>query len=145
MALAFVQCDLIIPTFHQIRNAAPAALQPLFTYFEQQWLVNVPLQLWNVCDVDIRTNNGCEGWHNRFNRAVDKHHPNIWHLLHCIKEEQASTEVTIFQISSGQDVLREVPKYKTIKKRIQNLRDRYRSGTIDVMSFVDGVSHNIKT
>ena len=100
--------------------------------------------MWNVHDTDVRTNNSCEGWHNRFNRAVSRHHPNIWHLLRTISEEQASTDVLRCQISAGQTVARVLPKYKTIKKNVDTIRSRYRAGTIDVLQYLDGISHNIK-
>jgi hypothetical protein len=105
---------------------------------------NNRLEMWNVYDVDIRTNNSCEGWHNRFNRAVDRHHPNIWHLLGIIMEEQASTEVLRSQIAAGQDVLRQVPKYRNMQKKIETIRGRYRAGTIDVIQYLDGITFNLK-
>ena len=144
MALGFVPIRNVSELFQQIRVNAPVELNPLFIYFEQQWLVNIPLEMWNVYEVDIRTNNSCEGWHNRFNRAVNKHHANIWHILRCIKDEQASTEVMRNQMAAGQDLVKERRQYKAIKARIQRIRDRYRAGTIDLMGLVDGISHNLK-
>jgi len=144
MALGFVPIRNVSELFQQIWVNAQVELNPLFIYFEQQWFVNVPLEMWNVYEVDIRTNNSCEGWHNRFNRAVNKHHANIWHILRCIKDEQASTEVMRNQMAAGQDLVKERRQYKAIKARIQRIRDRYRAGTIDLMGLVDGISHNLK-
>ena len=144
MAVGFVEVARIRSTFLQLKHVAPNILLPLFAYFEQQWLGSVPLAMWNVHEVDIRTNNNCEGWHNRFNRAVDRHHPNIWHLLRTINDKQASMEVLRSQIAAGQTVMREGSKYRTMKKNIDNLRFRYIEGSIDVISFLDGISYNIK-
>ena len=144
MALGFVPVNAIEQTFKQLRDAAPLDLRPLFAYFEQQWLGNVPLKMWNVYGIDIRTNNDCEGWHNRFNRAVDKHHPNIWHLLRCVHDEQASTDVTRCQISAGKSVIREVKKYKVMQKNIETIHARYVAGTIDVLKYIEGISYNLK-
>ena len=107
MALGFLEPDRVQLTFAALKQGASAVLQPLYTYFEQQWMANVSIHMWNVYNVDIRTNNDCEGWHNRFNRAVDRHHPNIWHLLRVITEEQSATDVTRMQIAAGRDVVRE--------------------------------------
>ena len=144
MALGFVECPRIKATFNELRVAAPSTLQPLYVYFEQQWLGSIPMKMWNVYDTDVRTNNACEGWHNRFNRAVDRHHPNIWHLLRVIMEEQAMTDVMRCQIAAGHNVCYEVPKYKAIRKRITTICDRYRAGTIDVIAYLDAISHNLK-
>jgi len=144
MALGFVEPALVRLTFNQLRQAAPPVLQPLYVYFEQQWLVNVPLQMWNVYDKDIRTNNNCEGWHNRFNRAINRHHPNIWHLIRVIIEEQATTDVIRCQMDAGQNIVREDRKVKAIKKRIATISERYRAGTIDISEYISGISHNLK-
>ena len=115
MALGFVPLSQVSEVFQTIRANAPVELTPLCSYFEQQWLVNVPLDMWNVCEVDIRTNNSREGWHNRFNRAVNKHHPNIWHILRCIKDEQGSMEVMRHQMAAGQEIMTEVKKTKFLR------------------------------
>jgi hypothetical protein len=82
MALGFAPLLLVRTAFTQLEVQSPnAALQPLFAYFRQQWLTTVPPKYWNVQNIDIRTNNDCEGWHHRFNMLVNKHHPNIWLYL----------------------------------------------------------------
>ena len=40
-----------------------------------------------------------EGWHNRFNRAISKHHPNIWLFLRQIQQEQAAVELLHQQLT----------------------------------------------
>lgn len=144
MAIAFVETDLIAETFQRCQEEAPASLRPLYTYFNQQWLGNVPLKMWNVKDADIRTNNHCEGWHNRFNRAVNKHHPNIWHLLRCIMEEQASNQITLRQIEAGECMQQKKKRFRDCERRIENLKKKYNAGEIDVLCFMDGIGYNIK-
>ena len=117
MAIGFVEKTLVRSTFNQLRAAAPSKLLPLFVYFEQQWLGSVRLEMWNVYDVDIRTDNSCEGWHNRFNRAVDRHHPNIWRLLSTVLEEQASTNVFCTQIAGNRMFCDKCRSTVTLRKR----------------------------
>lgn len=144
MAIGFVPTNLVLATFAKLQDDAPVTIHNIYAYFEQQWLGNVSVDMWNVYDTDTRTNNSCEGWHNRFNRAVDRHHPNLWHLLSIILEEQASTEVLLCQIAAGQNVLRERQKYTAMKKRIQTITKRYQDGLIDIFQYVDGISFHIK-
>jgi len=61
MALGFLEVGKIRTTFDQLRVSAPAVLLQLFVYFEQQWLGTVSIHMWNVHDIDLRTNNNCEG------------------------------------------------------------------------------------
>lgn len=53
----------------------------LFDYFARQWLHNAPLEMWNVYDLESRTNTDLEEWHFRFNSLVNKHHPDTWKLI----------------------------------------------------------------
>ena len=39
--------------------------------------------------------------HNKFNSRDDEHHPNIWHLIECIKREELSFRQLVGQINSG--------------------------------------------
>lgn len=143
MALAFVQAERVPAAFTELKDDAPSSLQQLLLYFEQQWLVNVPLTMWNVHNKDIRTNNDCEGWHHRFNKLVNKHHPNVWHIFKCIVEEQSATEVLLCQISAGQCVKNPLRKYTACNKRLQKLLQKYLEGTITVIQYIDGVAYNI--
>ena len=47
-------------------------MQAFTDYINQQWVNNgqLPLARWNCHGADVRTNNGVEGWHSRFNRKV---------------------------------------------------------------------------
>jgi hypothetical protein len=144
MALGFLPRDQVRPTFERLKVAASPSLAGLFNYFQQQWFINVSLDMWNVFDVDIRTNNSCEGWHIRFNSMVNKHHPNLWFLLRFMLEEQTSTDMTRNQIAAGQsNTVRVVSKYKKLQQRITTLRTRFNAGTIDTMAFLTGISFNL--
>jgi len=62
-------------------------------------MTNSPPALWNVHGNDVwRTNNYCEGWHNRFNR---KHHLNICLFLRGIQQEQAARELLHQQLTKS--------------------------------------------
>ena len=52
----------------------------------------------------VRTNNhveGWHGWHSRLKKVVGKAHPNIFEIVEVFKKEQASTEVSLTQLSAG--------------------------------------------
>ncbi len=62
------------------------------------WITKVKWSLWNVSDIELRTNNMIEeeflffflqlGWNHQFNRLVAKYHPNVWHFFDCLKKEE---------------------------------------------------------
>ena len=98
--------------------------------------------MWNVFDKDLRTNNDLEGWHHSLNKIVGKHYPNIWYLLECLVNEQASTEVTLHQMGAGHLVARQ--RFKHVQARIGRLRQRYSRGRISVMELLSGVANNLQ-
>ena len=86
MSLAFLPRPLVSPNFLIIEGSKTVLnsdkLQTLCNYFKKTWL-NGPFDigLWNVNQETLRTNNLVEGWHNRLNRSVGKHHPNLYELI----------------------------------------------------------------
>jgi hypothetical protein len=145
MALAFAPLPIVRQTFHILETMPSNDLRvaPIYQYFRQQWIMSIPPKMWNVYKVNIRTNNHLEGWHNRFANLVSRHRPNIWRLLACIQQEQSATEITIQQIISGQQVQKKVKRYEKIQRNLKRLLRRYRRGTIDVVHYITGVSHNL--
>jgi hypothetical protein len=93
--------------------------------------------------VYFRCLNDCEGWHNRFNRAVSKHHPNIWHLLNCIRDEESSVRVVRNQLAAGHAGRRNNRKYLSQTSKLTVLRKRYQDGEIDVIQLITGISHSL--
>ncbi|KRX18117.1 hypothetical protein T07_13777 [Trichinella nelsoni] len=76
-------------------------LLALFQYFWQEWMTDERLPLWNVHNVNIRTNNHLEGWHNRLNRKADKSHNGLYELLQILIAEQGVMDTLIQQVLSG--------------------------------------------
>ncbi|KRX29229.1 hypothetical protein T05_7699 [Trichinella murrelli] len=54
----------------------------------REWMTDERLPLWNVYNVNIRTNNHLEGWHNRLNRKAGKSHNVLYELLQLLISEQ---------------------------------------------------------
>lgn len=143
MALAFVPVVIVRIVFGQLQAASAAQLGPLFDYFNRQWLTNIRTSMWNVYGVTRRTNNDVEGWHHRLNTMLSRHHPNIWQVIRCLQDEQASMEVTRAQISAGQLVRRPNKKYAALQKRIDRLQEQYDRGEITAVEYITGVSYNM--
>ncbi|KRY03201.1 hypothetical protein T12_9304, partial [Trichinella patagoniensis] len=66
----------------------------------REWMTDDRLPLWNVHNVNIRTNNHLEGWHNRFNKKVGGNKLGLYRLLHYLEEEQGVMEMLINQLLS---------------------------------------------
>lgn len=142
MALAFLPVAIVRQNFDMLQAASPDGLEDLFEYFQQFWLSRVPLILWNVHGVEMRTNNFVEGWNKRFSSIVQRHHSNLWHFLSCLRDEEDATRLAEQQFSAGQDISgARNPLYQRLSRRIENLRQRYSSGEINAFAFLQGVAY----
>jgi hypothetical protein len=61
MALGLIPIESIEDAFEQIKSDAPRSVEPLIDYFNRYWMTKVKWTLWNVGDVELRTNNAVEG------------------------------------------------------------------------------------
>jgi hypothetical protein len=61
MALPLIPLNQTERGFEEISNKAPASIQSLVHYFNRYWMTKVKWSLWNVSDINVRTNNIVEG------------------------------------------------------------------------------------
>jgi hypothetical protein len=146
MGLGFLPLAIVRHNFHILRQTAHQALDPLFQYFERQWLQQTPLIMWNVYRCDIRTNNHLEGWHRRFNGIVGKYHANLWQFVKCLRDEQDATDLAEQQFAAGFQIARPTSRiYRDVQNRIERLTQRYTNGEANAVQFLEGVAHCIGT
>ena len=139
MALAFLPTNEIQQTFQTLRQQPVVdgsdRLQRLFTYYEDTWLTGTfPLDMWNVHETTVRTNNMVEGWHSKLNRYVRRIHPNLHQLINELKKEQAMTQVSIQRARLGGRPAPRRQKYVRIDEQVETLTSDYRGYAGDVTS-----------
>jgi hypothetical protein len=68
MALALLPPSLVVEAFDNLYDSVLESssttfksLEPLFTYFENQWIKTIEIKRWNAYGIHMRTNNNCEG------------------------------------------------------------------------------------
>lgn len=159
MALAMMSLDKVLSGYNGIRvdaeTLSDAPLQPLLSYFEKEWLVD--LHLWNVSTTDARTNNSCEGksktesvfgtssslffkgYHNRMNHRITHNHPNIWQFIKFMQSEEKQIQRIVLQWSTGASKKKNLRTTAT-QKRIDTLYQRHNDGLIDLINLLIGLS-----
>ncbi|CAF3756964.1 unnamed protein product [Rotaria socialis] len=60
MALPLLPLHEVEFAFEEPTEQRPDVLAPLFVYFDNYWMKQISLTLWNVSDLKTRTNNNCE-------------------------------------------------------------------------------------
>ncbi|CAN8005385.1 unnamed protein product, partial [Ixodes hexagonus] len=108
ISLAFVPPAFVRIAWRGVKAAAPPALgvPQLILYFEDTWLLgNYDIQQWNHHqNSGARTNNLKEAWHRselKINNAIGKAHPNVYTFVEHIKRDEATSRVTLLQVSNG--------------------------------------------
>ncbi len=61
MALPLLPLAEVDVAFENIADECIDSMKPLLDYFQNFWMTKVPINLWNVSDLDTRTNNHVEG------------------------------------------------------------------------------------
>ena len=118
-------------------------LEGFKTYFHQTWMRgSYQLVLWNYYTYDgPRTNNRLEGWHSRLKRIVKKPHPNIYELIDVFRSEEAATNVTISQLTTGANPPPHKKKYTAIDSRVEKLKDRMHNGQVSINDYIAAIGH----
>jgi hypothetical protein len=60
MALVLLPLNQVELGFDDIVEEAPDSIDDLIDYFRDHWIKKMTLSLWNVVDLDVRTNNHVE-------------------------------------------------------------------------------------
>ncbi|RWS20349.1 uncharacterized protein B4U80_05280 [Leptotrombidium deliense] len=117
-------------------------------YHLDTWLKDgamFPKEMWNqygnFCD---RTNNAVEGWHSALNKAVGKAHPKIYELIHVIKEQQASFEITVRFLDQGRSTVTKKKKYVDLNESVKKLTEMYNVGAKTRIQFLNCIGYALK-
>ncbi|KRY26268.1 hypothetical protein T01_7682, partial [Trichinella spiralis] len=84
----FSPCTVVHTGVSLLERGTTLNLLALFQYFRQEWMTNYRMSLWNARDVNIRTNNYLEGWHNRLNNKAVGNKLGFNKLLLLLLQEQ---------------------------------------------------------
>ncbi|XP_050065303.1 uncharacterized protein LOC126554259 [Aphis gossypii] len=159
LALAFVPLTEVSRIFSLLKNDAPVALSPILEYFEKNYVLRViargrrrrihpryPPEIWNQYQAALtgshKTNNVSEGWHNRFQLVIGKHHPDLYSALGEFQKEQGDVEIMISELSLGRKV-RAQPKrkWRDFQMRIMAITADF--NTYQELDFLKAIAHNI--
>ena len=95
--LALVPTSAIPTCLAMILSAVPddADCMTLYAYFENQWTVTMPPDMWNsYSDSEDRTTNRVEEFHSKLNKA----YPNIHVLINVFKKLEAKYEILNYNL-----------------------------------------------
>ena len=83
------------------------------------------------------------GFHMRWNAAVGRHHPSLWHFLRKLKDQQKKTELQIAAVIRGDPRPAKRRKWRNLEKRITRLKEEYNRGARTLDQYWDAVVYCI--
>ncbi|KRY26217.1 hypothetical protein T01_14663, partial [Trichinella spiralis] len=145
LATAFLPVPHVNTGVSLLEAGTTGNLSALFQYFRQEWMTDERLPLWNVYNVNIRTNNHLEGWHNRLNRKAGKSHNGLYELLQLLIAEQGVMDTLIQQVLSGNATvgdLRRVNKvYAQKQRQVARYTGEYTNGRRTLEQFLEALMY----
>ena len=142
LCLPYLPASKIQEVFNHLRNKSSPQLKKLFEYMERNWIKNASwtIKNWSVYKRAIRTNNHCEGLHNRWNKK-SKGRKNIYWILACLVKEAKRIDMTATLLCHGlmkQEVKRNT---KMIQGKLFELWKNYEKKHFNSLTLlVDSVS-----
>jgi hypothetical protein len=130
MRLALLPIEKFQEVWDLIFEDCPENCKDLLDYFVTTWFDEFNAlfhrEIWNQFgNLEARTNNHIEGWHNSFNKKVNESHPSVYRLINFIRNDQEDNTKNIIQLSQGISLSRKRTNYAKINQQIINLWMRF--------------------
>lgn len=160
LALAFVPVADVRGAYKELRRACPQILHGVYDEFNAYYISGrratgrraatqprYPPALWNQYNTAInkscRTNNNSEGWHNRFQLVVSKHHPDLYTFIKEIQKEQGFTEICVTELAMGKRVkAAPTKKWADLQGRLESIASEY--NTRPILEYLRAIAANVE-
>ncbi|XP_053383990.1 uncharacterized protein LOC123535774 isoform X2 [Mercenaria mercenaria] len=133
MALPFLPSAHTEQAFEELEGRANSdQLVALVTYVEKQWMNHaiLDIQSWSVFGLTVRTNNDCEGWHNKLNLKAGNQALTLYRLIPVLRSEAERVPYELRLLRDGVSTRRVRQRYANIETKIRELWDMYKADQI---------------
>ncbi|XP_060068385.1 uncharacterized protein LOC132548532 [Ylistrum balloti] len=133
--------DVWFQTLQEADDAdIPHPVLPFTDIVTEQWIEG-DRTTWNHFSTEgPRTTNHLEAWHGKLKENVLHAHPNIYTIIQTFKDIQDMNDISRIQRDAGGTIQPRKKKYANIDRRLATLKDRYQTGTIELMTYADSAS-----
>lgn len=111
-----------------------------FNYFERQWIANEMFEQISVFALLTRTTAKLEAYNGSLNRSVVTH-PNFFHLANTIRDHEYDISREMAQYFEIANPPKQRREFRQRDQLIRELCGKIRNKTIDVETFLNGVTH----
>ncbi|XP_060085237.1 uncharacterized protein LOC132564607 [Ylistrum balloti] len=133
--------DVWFQTLQEADDAdIPHPVLPFTDYVTEQWIEGDRTTLNHFSTEGPRTTNHLKAWHGKLKIKVLHAHPNIYTFIQTFKDMQNMNAISRIQRDAGGTIQPRKKKNANIDRRLATLKERYQTGTIDLMTHADSAS-----
>jgi len=139
-SLPLLPTDDIRPAFQHLKTKSDTQqTDDYFKYIENTWINNHmwPVNSWSQYGRSVRTNNDCEGWHNKLNRRARKGNLPFYVLITLLFQEAKDVTIQTKLVKEKKLKRHQTKQTKKIQGRLWNLWDQYRVKSISTSALLD--------
>ncbi|XP_060573275.1 uncharacterized protein LOC132731165 [Ruditapes philippinarum] len=139
-SLPLLPADDIRPAFQYLKSkSSTPETDAYINYIENTWINNViwPVESWCQFGRSVRTNNDCEGWHNKLNRRARKGNLPFYVLISLLYKEAADVKIQTKLVKEKKLKRYQTKQTKKIQGRLWALWEQYRLRTITTSALLD--------
>lgn len=139
-SLPLLPADDIRPAFEHLKTKSDTPqTDDYFTYINNTWMTNEmwPVESWSQYGRSVRTNNDCEGWHNKLNRRARKGNLPFYVLVTLLYNEAKEVTIQTKLVKEKKMRRHQTKQTKKIQGRLWKLWEQYRTKAISTSALLD--------
>lgn len=139
-SLPLLPAEDIRPAFEHLKaKSNTPQTDAYFDYIEHTWMNNDmwPVDSWCQYGRSVRTNNDCEGWHNKLNRRAKKGNLPFYVLITLLFQEAKDVPVQAKLVKEKKLQRHQSKQSRQIQGRLWNLWERYRLNQLCTSALLD--------
>ena len=133
--------DAIVGSFH-VEDEFIEPFKRLISYYKRYWILQIPIEMWCQHSNGERTNNRCEGFHNKLRQVVSIVHPNPFMTIQFLRRIDLESTNAFEMYLNGDDVKRMRRRTEELENKICDIIERFNANR-DVFpprQFLDSIS-----
>ena len=133
--------DAIVGSF-RVEEEFVEPFKRLISYYKRYWILQIPIEMWCQHSNGERTNNRCEGFHNKLRQQVSIVHPNPFLTIQFLRRIDYESTKAFELYLSGDDVKRTRRRSAELENKLCDIIERFNAcrDIVTPRQFLDSIS-----
>ena len=133
--------DAIVGSF-RVEDDFIEPFKRLISYYKRYWILQIPIEMWCQHANGERTNNRCEGFHNKLRQEVSIVHPNPFLTIQFLRRIDNESTNAFEKYLCGDDVKRTRRRTAELEQKLCDVIERFNASrdVVTPRQFLDSIS-----